>query len=82
RFYKIETVTDGDVLTWSVNAYGYHNWATQKLFGHYGYDIRITDSTEEYDSVVNDFYSEYPEFDEGIVEVGDYIVVVLGHEEI
>lgn len=82
RFYKIETVTDGDVLTWSVNAYGYHNWATQKLFGHYGYDIKITDSIEEYNSVVDDFNSENEDCDECIVEFGDYIIVVLGREEI
>lgn len=77
RFYKIETITDGDVLTWSTNAYGYHNWATQRLFAHYGYDIRITDSTEEYYKIIDKYKDEYSDSDEDYLEIDGYVVVVL-----
>ena len=78
RLYKKETVTDGDVLTWSVNAYNSHNWVTQKLFAHYGYDIKITDSNKEYDTILSGFYEKYPEPKAGTYNFGNYIVVVLG----
>lgn len=77
RFYKKETVTDGDVLTWSVNAYNTHNWATQKLFAHYGYDIKITDTNEEYDRVVDYYNNDCTDTQDDFIEYDDYVIVVL-----
>lgn len=77
RSYKIETVTDGDVLSWSVNAYNEHNWATQKLFEHYGYDFQIVETVDEYNYVNELYNNSYAENNQEITQIDNYLIVNL-----